>query len=157
RSAPHDAVGAGGRRKDRARRPGRARSPAAHHVPRGHRGLGRPARRPPDAGPPDRLDEPGQTDGGRHDFGAGPDRALSPFRAIAAAIRLEDGGPILYRQTRMGLDGRPFSIVKFRSMRVGAEDESGPTWAAPGDPRRTRVGAWLRVWSLDELPQLYNV
>jgi len=84
--------------------------------------------------------------------------ALSPlFGAIAAAIRLEDGGPILYRQTRMGLDGRPFSIVKFRSMRVGAEDESGPTWAAPGDPRRTRVGAWLRVWSLDELPQLYNV
>ena len=84
--------------------------------------------------------------------------ALSPlFAGIAAAIRLEDGGPILYRQTRMGLDGRPFTIVKFRSMRVGAEDESGPTWASPDDPRRTRVGAWLRLWSLDELPQLINV
>jgi Undecaprenyl-phosphate glucose phosphotransferase len=84
--------------------------------------------------------------------------ALSPlFSAIAAAIRLEDGGPILYRQTRMGLDGRPFSIVKFRSMRVGAEDESGPTWASPDDPRRTRTGRFLRLWSLDELPQLVNV
>ena len=83
---------------------------------------------------------------------------LSPlFGAIAAAIRLEDRGPILYRQTRMGLDGRPFSIVKFRSMHDGAEDESGPTWASPDDPRRTRVGRFLRLWSLDELPQLVNV
>lgn len=77
--------------------------------------------------------------------------------AIAAAIRLEDHGPIFYRQARMGLDGRPFHILKFRSMRVGAEDESGPTWASPDDPRRTRVGRWLRIWSLDELPQLVNV
>jgi Undecaprenyl-phosphate glucose phosphotransferase len=83
---------------------------------------------------------------------------LSPlFAAIAAAIRLEDAGPILYRQRRMGLDGRPFEIVKFRSMRPGAEDGSGPTWAAPDDPRRTRVGRFLRRWSLDELPQLVNV
>jgi Undecaprenyl-phosphate glucose phosphotransferase len=83
---------------------------------------------------------------------------LSPlFGVIAVAIRMEDGGPIFYRQTRMGLDGRPFSIVKFRSMRVGAEDGSGPTWAAPDDPRRTRVGRFLRLWSLDELPQLVNV
>jgi Undecaprenyl-phosphate glucose phosphotransferase len=83
---------------------------------------------------------------------------LSPFLgAIAIGIRLDDGGPIYYRQTRMGLDGRPFDILKFRSMRVGAEDESGPTWASPGDPRRTRFGRFLRLWSFDELPQLVNV
>ena len=82
---------------------------------------------------------------------------LSPlFAVIAIAIRLS-GGPILYRQQRMGLDGRPFEIVKFRSMRPDAEDESGPTWAGPEDSRRTRVGRFLRRWSLDELPQLVNV
>jgi Undecaprenyl-phosphate glucose phosphotransferase len=83
--------------------------------------------------------------------------ALSPvFAVIAAAIRLT-GRPIFYRQRRMGLDGRPFEIVKFRSMKPGAEDDLGPTWAAPDDPRRTRVGRFLRRWSLDELPQLVNV
>ncbi len=83
---------------------------------------------------------------------------LSPvFAAIALAIRREDRGPVFYRQRRMGLDGRPFEILKFRSMVPGAEDESGPTWASPGDPRRTRVGRFLRRWSLDELPQLVNV
>jgi exopolysaccharide biosynthesis polyprenyl glycosylphosphotransferase len=83
---------------------------------------------------------------------------LSPFfAAIAAAIRLEDRGPIFYRQRRMGLDGRSFEIVKFRSMVPGAEDGSGPTWALQDDPRRTRVGRLLRRWSLDELPQLINV
>ena len=82
---------------------------------------------------------------------------LSPlFAMIAIAIRLS-GGPVLYRQQRMGLDGRPFEIVKFRSMRPDAEDESGPTWTGPEDPRRTRVGRFLRRWSLDELPQLVNV
>jgi Undecaprenyl-phosphate glucose phosphotransferase len=82
---------------------------------------------------------------------------LSPlFAVIALAIRLT-GRPIFYLQTRMGLDGRPFEIVKFRSMRLDAEDELGPTWAAPDDPRRTRVGRFLRRWSLDELPQLVNV
>ena len=84
--------------------------------------------------------------------------ALSPiFAAVALAIRREDGGPIFYRQRRMGLDGRPFDILKFRSMVPGAEDESGPTWASPDDPRCTRVGRRLRRWSLDELPQLVNV
>jgi Undecaprenyl-phosphate glucose phosphotransferase len=84
--------------------------------------------------------------------------ALAPLYAlIAAAIRLSDGGPVLYRQRRMGLDGRPFDILKFRSMVVGAEEESGPTWASPNDQRRTRVGAFLRNWSLDELPQFANV
>jgi Undecaprenyl-phosphate glucose phosphotransferase len=79
------------------------------------------------------------------------------FGVVALAIRLEDGGPVFYRQTRMGLDGRPFDILKFRSMRVGAEDGSGPVWAGPDDPRCTRVGRLLRRGSLDELPQLVNV
>jgi Undecaprenyl-phosphate glucose phosphotransferase len=83
---------------------------------------------------------------------------LSPLlAAIALAIRLSDRGPILYRQTRMGLDGRPFDILKFRSMVPRAEEESGPTWATPEDPRSTPVGGFLRRWSLDELPQLVNV
>jgi exopolysaccharide biosynthesis polyprenyl glycosylphosphotransferase len=76
---------------------------------------------------------------------------------IAFAIWLEDRGPVFYRQVRMGLDGKPFDIVKFRSMKVGAEDESGAKWAEPADPRRTRVGRWIRPWSLDEFPQLFNV
>ena len=77
--------------------------------------------------------------------------------AIALAIRLSDRGPVLYRQRRMGLDGRPFDILKFRSMVVDAEGSSGPVWTSPDDARRTRVGAFLRRWSLDELPQLWNV
>jgi Undecaprenyl-phosphate glucose phosphotransferase len=76
---------------------------------------------------------------------------------IAFAIWLEDRGPVFYRQVRMGLDGKPFDIVKFRSMKVGAEDESGAKWAEPADPRRTRVGRLIRPWSLDEFPQLFNV
>jgi exopolysaccharide biosynthesis polyprenyl glycosylphosphotransferase len=76
---------------------------------------------------------------------------------IALAIWLEDRGPIFYRQERMGLDGKPFMIVKFRSMRVDAEASSGPVWAIKDDPRRTRVGTVLRHWSLDELPQIWNV
>jgi Undecaprenyl-phosphate glucose phosphotransferase len=84
--------------------------------------------------------------------------ALSPFLPLAAAaIWLEDRGPIFYRQERMGLDGRPFMILKFRSMRVDAETSSGPVWAIKDDPRRTWIGSWLRRWSLDELPQLWNV
>jgi len=84
--------------------------------------------------------------------------ALAPFLPlVAAAIWLEDRGPIFYRQERMGLDGRPFMILKFRSMRVDAETSSGPVWAIRNDPRRTWVGSWLRHWSLDELPQLWNV
>jgi exopolysaccharide biosynthesis polyprenyl glycosylphosphotransferase len=83
---------------------------------------------------------------------------FSPVMAlIAIAIWLEDRGPILYRQVRMGLDGKPFDIVKFRSMRVGAETVTGAVWAEKDDPRRTRVGRMIRPWSLDELPQLWNV
>jgi exopolysaccharide biosynthesis polyprenyl glycosylphosphotransferase len=76
---------------------------------------------------------------------------------LALAIWLEDRGPIFYRQERMGLDGKPFMILKFRSMRVDAEASSGPVWAIKDDPRRTRVGTFLRHWSLDELPQFWNV
>jgi exopolysaccharide biosynthesis polyprenyl glycosylphosphotransferase len=76
---------------------------------------------------------------------------------IALAIWVEDHGPIFYRQERMGLDGRSFMILKFRSMRVNAEATSGPVWAIKDDPRRTRVGQLLRAWSLDELPQIWNV
>lgn len=83
---------------------------------------------------------------------------LAPaFGLIALAIWLEDRGPIFYSQERMGLDGRLFRIWKFRSMRVDAEATTGPVWAIKDDPRRTRVGAFLRRWSLDELPQLWNV
>jgi Undecaprenyl-phosphate glucose phosphotransferase len=79
------------------------------------------------------------------------------FPLVALAIWLEDRGPIFYRQERMGLDGKPFMIVKFRSMRINAEATSGPVWAIKDDPRRTRIGTFLRHWSLDELPQIWNV
>jgi exopolysaccharide biosynthesis polyprenyl glycosylphosphotransferase len=83
---------------------------------------------------------------------------FAPFMLlIAVLIWLEDRKPIFYRQVRMGLDGKPFDILKFRSMRVGAEDETGAVWANRNDPRRTRVGRLIRAWSLDELPQLINV
>ena len=75
---------------------------------------------------------------------------------IAIAVRLSGRGPILYGQDRVGMDGRTFTMYKFRSMRVGAE-ASGARMTAPGDPRRTAIGAVLRTLSLDELPQLWNV
>jgi Undecaprenyl-phosphate glucose phosphotransferase len=78
------------------------------------------------------------------------------FPVIAVAIWLEDRGPIFYAQERMGLDGRLFRMLKFRSMRVDAEDD-GARWTEENDPRRTHVGAFLRKTSLDELPQLVNV
>jgi exopolysaccharide biosynthesis polyprenyl glycosylphosphotransferase len=83
---------------------------------------------------------------------------LSPVMLLVAlAIWIEDGLPVFYRQVRMGLDGKPFEMVKFRSMRVGAENATGAVWAAKDDPRRTKVGRIIRAWSLDELPQLWNV
>ena len=78
------------------------------------------------------------------------------FPILALAIWLEDRGPIFYAQERMGLDGRLFRMLKFRSMRVDAEDD-GARWTEENDPRRTLVGAFLRQTSLDELPQLINV
>jgi lipopolysaccharide/colanic/teichoic acid biosynthesis glycosyltransferase len=76
---------------------------------------------------------------------------------LALLIFLEDRGPVLYRQLRMGLDGEPFMIWKFRTMIPDAEAESGPRFAVPDDPRAPRIGGWLRRLSLDELPQLVNV
>jgi exopolysaccharide biosynthesis polyprenyl glycosylphosphotransferase len=84
--------------------------------------------------------------------------ALSPLLLLIwIAIRLSGPGPVLYRQERIGLHNRPFNVVKFRSMIHGAEDDSGPVWAAERDSRVTGVGRWLRRWRLDELPQLFNV
>jgi Undecaprenyl-phosphate glucose phosphotransferase len=83
---------------------------------------------------------------------------FSPVMLIVAiAIKLGDRGPVFYRQERMGLDGKPFDIFKFRSMRVGAEKDTGAKWAEKDDPRRTRVGRFIRETSLDELPQFFNV
>jgi len=77
---------------------------------------------------------------------------------VALMVRLTSRGPVLYHQTRVGLDGHVFTVHKFRSMRVNAEAASGPVWARPaGDPRVTRIGAFLRRTRLDELPQLWNV
>jgi sugar transferase (PEP-CTERM system associated) len=75
---------------------------------------------------------------------------------VALGIWFEDGGPILFRQERTGLHGRPFRIVKFRSMRADAES-GGPIWASPDDNRITRVGRFIRKFRLDELPQILNV
>jgi Undecaprenyl-phosphate glucose phosphotransferase len=77
---------------------------------------------------------------------------------IALLIRWLGGkGPVFYRQERMSVDGRTFSMYKFRSMCEGAETETGPVWASAEDPRRTPIGVWLRRFNLDELPQLINV
>jgi len=102
---------------------------------------------------------------------------MSPFiLVVAALIRLDSPGPVFYRQVRVGLDrrtpigqrdsigrrvsdlgGKPFEIVKFRTMRLDAEQDSGPVWASDDDPRVTRVGRVLRRTRLDELPQFWNV
>jgi exopolysaccharide biosynthesis polyprenyl glycosylphosphotransferase len=76
---------------------------------------------------------------------------------LAIATLVTSGRPIFYLQERMGLDGRRFRIIKFRTMRRDAEAETGAVWATEGDPRRTPLGRFLRRFSLDELPQLLNV
>jgi lipopolysaccharide/colanic/teichoic acid biosynthesis glycosyltransferase len=76
---------------------------------------------------------------------------------VALAIKLEDGGPILFRQTRVGRKGALFTLRKLRSMRPDAEAESGPQWAAVNDPRVTRIGRWIRALRIDEIPQAWNV
>jgi len=78
------------------------------------------------------------------------------FLVIAVLIKLEDGGPVFYRQERIGYKGRPFKIWKFRTMVVNA-DKLGKPLTVGRDPRITRVGYWLRKFKLDELPQLLNV
>jgi len=76
---------------------------------------------------------------------------------IAIAIKLDSKGPVLLRQRRVGLDGQEFDLLKFRSMRVDAEEHSGPVWALHTDDRVTRVGRFLRASRLDELPQIWNI
>ena len=95
--------------------------------------------------------------------------ALSPlFALIAILIKLEDRGPILFRQVRVGRHGRQFMMLKFRSMRVDAEARlkellaknqhtGGVTFKIKDDPRVTRIGKWIRKFSFDELPQFWNV
>jgi sugar transferase (PEP-CTERM system associated) len=81
-----------------------------------------------------------------------------PFMLLTAlAVRISSPGPILYRQVRVGLNGAPFQLYKFRSMRADAEAVTGAVWATRDDPRVTRVGRVLRLLRLDELPQLINV
>ncbi|MFL5950164.1 MAG: sugar transferase [Gaiellaceae bacterium] len=82
----------------------------------------------------------------------------SPALALAAvAIKLDDGGPVLYRQRRVGLRGGEFELVKLRTMKVGAEREGAGYAVNEGDPRITRAGRILRRLSIDEIPQLWNV
>ncbi len=90
-----------------------------------------------------------------------------PMAAIALWIRLDSPGPVLFRQTRVGQKGQPFRIFKFRTMTADAEEVlaqlvdfdrlTTPAFKIPNDPRVTRAGRFLRRWSLDELPQLFNV
>ncbi|HWF84542.1 MAG TPA: undecaprenyl-phosphate glucose phosphotransferase [Vicinamibacterales bacterium] len=80
-----------------------------------------------------------------------------PLAIIAALVKLTSRGPVFYRQERMGLDGHPFMIHKFRSMYEDAESETGPVFASEDDPRRTPLGKILRQSNIDELPQFWNV
>jgi exopolysaccharide biosynthesis polyprenyl glycosylphosphotransferase len=82
----------------------------------------------------------------------------SPIIAlIALLVKLTSAGPVFYHQERIGLDGKPFNVLKFRTMRTDAEKETGPVWTRKDDPRATPIGRVLRRFSLDELPQLLNV
>ncbi len=79
------------------------------------------------------------------------------FLLASIAIKLDSKGPVFYRQRRVGLDGKEFELIKFRTMLSGAEANTGPVWTVRNDPRVTKVGRWLRRTSIDELPQLWNV
>jgi lipopolysaccharide/colanic/teichoic acid biosynthesis glycosyltransferase len=78
------------------------------------------------------------------------------WTGISLAIWIGDRGPVYYRQQRMGKDGKPFNLIKFRTMVVNADDQ-GPGWTTEGDPRITRVGQILRRTALDELPELISI
>ena len=82
---------------------------------------------------------------------------LPTMLLVAAAIRLDSRGPIFYKQERVGRNGSVFEIYKFRTMRADAEGRGLPQWASLRDPRITRVGSFLRVMRIDELPQVLNV
>ena len=89
--------------------------------------------------------------------GAGLLASAPLWVAIAAAIKIEDGGHVFFPQERVGLGGRVFTALKFRSMVVHAEARSGPVQAGADDPRITRIGRLLRGTAMDELPQLWNI
>jgi exopolysaccharide biosynthesis polyprenyl glycosylphosphotransferase len=83
---------------------------------------------------------------------------LSPLMMLVALlVKLDSPGPVFYAQERMGLDAKPFWMLKFRSMWEDAEAKTGPVWATKDDPRRTKIGAFIRRFSIDELPQFINV
>ena len=75
----------------------------------------------------------------------------------AIAIKLESPGPIIFKQERIGYNGKPFMMYKFRSMKVQDEEEEKSQWTTEDDPRKTRVGTFIRKMSIDELPQFFNV
>lgn len=81
---------------------------------------------------------------------------LIPCAVIGIIVRLESPGPAIFKQERLGLNGKPFTIYKFRSMRMDAE-QNGPQWATENDDRCTKFGTFLRKTRLDELPQLWNI
>jgi sugar transferase (PEP-CTERM system associated) len=84
--------------------------------------------------------------------------AATPIMLLTAlAVRLSSAGPVLYRQVRVGMNGIPFTLYKFRSMRADAEAQTGAVWASKDDPRVTPVGRFLRKLRIDEIPQLFNV
>jgi lipopolysaccharide/colanic/teichoic acid biosynthesis glycosyltransferase len=89
--------------------------------------------------------------------GAGLVASLPLWCLFAAAIKVEDGGPIFFTQDRVGLNGRVFRALKFRSMVPDAEAKTGPVQATSGDPRVTRIGRLMRATAMDELPQLWNI
>ncbi len=88
---------------------------------------------------------------------AGTIVTLPVMLIAAAAIKLTSRGPVLFRQTRVGLNGAPFTLYKLRSMYVDAEKKTGAVWASKDDPRVTPIGRWLRRLRIDEVPQLWNV
>jgi Undecaprenyl-phosphate glucose phosphotransferase len=99
---------------------------------------------------------------GKRLFDVGFTLAAAPFLILACvilaiAVKLSSPGPVLYKQKRMGLDGRTFKIYKFRSMAMDAEKATGAVWAVEGDSRRTWLGTFMRKANLDELPQFYNI
>jgi len=83
---------------------------------------------------------------------------LSPVMALFMAwVYFESPGPVLYRQRRIGLNGKPFDILKIRSMKLDAEIAGAPGWTVKDDPRRLKIGSFIRAWNIDELPQFWNV
>lgn len=84
--------------------------------------------------------------------------AGGPLIALfGALVWMESKGPIFYRQRRWGMNGVPFEMIKIRSMKLNAEAAGGPQWTTENDPRRLRIGAFMRKWNIDEIPQFWNV